>query len=198
MNIKAFSIFLLLTQVNTVASLVSQGEDSTLYFKLNGGTFSCDMVRNAANTRSLCAAGGPISGDVSTHCPATCGVTDSDMRFPVLLERPIGSGVYEDVWKQCSWVKKNPDETCAKCEKEGVRGTCVQTCSNCPPTMQRTPGPGGSSDLSNNGSHAWDIVVNNADPIPDVDTYDGKNFSSYNAPSVNKEGFVVFRARSTG
>ena len=49
-----------------------------------------------------------------------------------------------------------------------------------------------------NGSHAWDVVVNNADPIPDFDTYDGKNFSSYNAPSVNKEGFVVFRARSTG
>ena len=48
------------------------------------------------------------------------------------------------------------------------------------------------------GDEGWDIVVNNADSIPDVDTYDGKNFSSYNAPSVNKEGFVVFRARSTG
>jgi len=143
MNINAFSIFLLFTQVNTVASLVPQGEDSTLYFKLNGDTLSCEMVRNDANTASLCAAGNPISGYVSTHCPATCSmVTDSDMRFPVLLERPFGSGVYEDVWKQCSWVKKNPDKTCHRCEREGVRGTCIQTCSNCPPTTQPTPGTG--------------------------------------------------------
>ena len=45
---------------------------------------------------------------------------------------------------------------------------------------------------------SWKTVVNNAVPIPDVQGFHGKNFSSYNAPSVNKGGFVVFRARSTG
>jgi len=44
----------------------------------------------------------------------------------------------------------------------------------------------------------WDVIVNNADPIPDSPGFDGKNFSSYNAASVNTEGLVVFRARSTG
>ena len=44
----------------------------------------------------------------------------------------------------------------------------------------------------------WKIVVNNADPIPDAEGFQGKNFSSYNAASVNMGAFVVFRARSTG
>lgn len=41
----------------------------------------------------------------------------------------------------------------------------------------------------------WKTVVNNADAIPGNED---KTFSSYNAPSVNTDGFVVFRARSTG
>ena len=45
---------------------------------------------------------------------------------------------------------------------------------------------------------SWYTVVNNADPIPDKVDFDGKNFSSYNAASVNNDGLVVFRARSTG
>ena len=44
----------------------------------------------------------------------------------------------------------------------------------------------------------WDILVNNGYPVPDDDGFDGKNFSSYNAASVNTDGFAVFRARSTG
>ena len=131
MNIKAFSIFLIFTQVNTVSSAVSPREDSTLYFKLDGDTVSCDMVRNSV---SLCAEGGAISGYVYNHCPATCGATDdteseSDMRFSVLLEK---KGNYKNKWKQCDpWVSKDPKITCAKCEKEGVRETCPVTCSNC-------------------------------------------------------------------
>ncbi len=42
---------------------------------------------------------------------------------------------------------------------------------------------------------AWETVVNNASLIPNAG---GKTFSSYNQPSVNGKGFVVFRARSTG
>ena len=134
MNIKAFSIFLIFTQVNTVSSAPLR-EDSTLYFKLGGKTVSCDMVRNAGG--AVCAEGGAISGYVYNHCPATCGVTDdteseSDMRFSVLLEKPFGSGNYKNKWKQCDpWVSKDPEITCAKCEKEGVRETCPVTCSNC-------------------------------------------------------------------
>ena len=35
------------------------------------------------------------------------------------------------------------------------------------------------------------VVVNNADPIPDAEGFQGKNFSSYNAASVNMGAFVV-------
>lgn len=42
-------------------------------------------------------------------------------------------------------------------------------------------------------------VVNDADAIPEADgSSPTKNFSSYNPPSVSKNGLVVFRARSTG
>lgn len=40
----------------------------------------------------------------------------------------------------------------------------------------------------------WETVVNNADLVPTTD----KNFNSYNQPSINDAGLVVFRARSQG
>ena len=40
----------------------------------------------------------------------------------------------------------------------------------------------------------WETVVNNNDFVPGSDRY----FNSYNQPSVNSRGMVVFRARSTG
>ena len=40
----------------------------------------------------------------------------------------------------------------------------------------------------------WQTVVNNGDPVPGTT----KNFNSYNQPSVNDNGLVVFRARSQG
>lgn len=40
----------------------------------------------------------------------------------------------------------------------------------------------------------WQTVVNNGFTIPDGNT----NFSSYSQPSVNSQGTIVFRARSTG
>jgi hypothetical protein len=133
MNIKAFSIFLISTQVSEAALR----EDSTLYFRLDGNTVSCDMVRNSADTGSLCAQGGTIAGYVYNHCPTTCGGTfeaksESDMHFAVLLEKEFGSGNYNDVWKRCDpWVSKTPEITCNKCEKEGVKETCPETCFNC-------------------------------------------------------------------
>jgi hypothetical protein len=42
----------------------------------------------------------------------------------------------------------------------------------------------------------WQTVVNNADIIPNTDP--AKNFNSYNQPSINDAGLVVFRARSQG
>ena len=42
---------------------------------------------------------------------------------------------------------------------------------------------------------AWETVANNATAIPDAG---GKKFNSYNQPSVNGRGLVVFRARSKG
>jgi hypothetical protein len=42
----------------------------------------------------------------------------------------------------------------------------------------------------------WETVVNNADPVPTTDPV--KNFNSYNQPSINDAGLVVFRARSSG
>jgi len=41
----------------------------------------------------------------------------------------------------------------------------------------------------------WQVVVNNGFEIPDNP---GRFYNSYNPPSVNAGGFVVFRARSTG
>ena len=41
----------------------------------------------------------------------------------------------------------------------------------------------------------WRTVVNNGTAIPG---YPGRFFNSYNPPSVNARGLVVFRARSTG
>lgn len=40
----------------------------------------------------------------------------------------------------------------------------------------------------------WQTVVNNGDLVPNT----AKNFNSYNQPSINDAGLVVFRARSSG
>lgn len=42
----------------------------------------------------------------------------------------------------------------------------------------------------------WQTVANNGDMVPDDAA--GRPFNSYNPPSVNTEGFVVFRGRSRG
>ena len=42
---------------------------------------------------------------------------------------------------------------------------------------------------------SWSTVANNNDSIPGVE---GRTFNSYNAPSINAFGLVVFRARSRG
>ena len=45
----------------------------------------------------------------------------------------------------------------------------------------------------------WTVIVNNAFDIPESDLGSGsRQFNSYNPPSVNEAGLVVFRARSTG
>jgi hypothetical protein len=43
------------------------------------------------------------------------------------------------------------------------------------------------------GDFNWQVVVNNGVTVPG----DGRNFNSYNQPSLNIKGMVVFRARST-
>ena len=45
------------------------------------------------------------------------------------------------------------------------------------------------------GGFAWRKMVNNLDTLPETD---GKPFNSYNQPSINKAGILVFRARSKG
>jgi len=42
----------------------------------------------------------------------------------------------------------------------------------------------------------WETVVNNGDPIPTL--VPSKTFNSYNQPSINDAGLVVFRARAKG
>lgn len=42
----------------------------------------------------------------------------------------------------------------------------------------------------------WETVVNKNDPMPNSDT--GRTYNSFNQPSVNANGVVVFRARSRG
>lgn len=42
----------------------------------------------------------------------------------------------------------------------------------------------------------WEVVANNATEIPNTDPV--RYFNSYNPPSINNDGLVVFRARSTG
>ena len=77
------------------------------------------------------------------------------------------------------WEREGNKEYVPGCEGNGASSTqyCIMDPANC---------------------DQFQIVVNNAYGIPDVPPFDGKNFSSYNAPSLNKAGFVVFRARSTG
>eukprot|EP00804_Cyclotella_cryptica_P017878 CCRYP_001267-RD/>CCRYP_001267-RD protein AED:0.03 eAED:0.03 QI:6222/1/1/1/0.63/0.58/12/127/714 len=52
--------------------------------------------------------------------------------------------------------------------------------------------------VNDNYVSTWLTVVNNNNSIPDTEVYGGKYFGSYNAPSVNSFGLVVFRARSVG
>ncbi|KAL7521984.1 hypothetical protein ACHAWX_006680 [Stephanocyclus meneghinianus] len=52
--------------------------------------------------------------------------------------------------------------------------------------------------VKDNNVSTWLTVVNNDNSIPDTEQYGGKYFGSYNAPSVNSFGLVVFRARSVG
>ena len=56
------------------------------------------------------------------------------------------------------------------------------------PTWANTPG-------ALPESYAWQKVVNNFDLVPGTDS---KPFNSYNQPSVNASGLIVFRARSKG
>jgi hypothetical protein len=44
-------------------------------------------------------------------------------------------------------------------------------------------------------SYTWQKVVNNLNFVPGTDS---KPFNSYNQPSVNASGLIVFRARSKG
>ena len=44
----------------------------------------------------------------------------------------------------------------------------------------------------------WSTVVNNTISVPDDADPSQRNFNSYNQPSVNDAGYVVFRARSKG
>lgn len=52
-----------------------------------------------------------------------------------------------------------------------------------------------SAEEKHSDRFAWETVANNATVIPDAG---GKKFNSYNQPSVNGKGLVVFRARSKG
>lgn len=134
MNIKAFSVFLLFTKVDTVLSQICT--DSTLLFKLDGEAHSCET--HVQNNSTFCNLGGEISGNVTTHCPASCGLSDctgieSEMRFSVLLEQPFGSGNFVNKWKQCDWL--GIQNTCNRCAKEGVKETCPVSCLlGCPPS----------------------------------------------------------------
>jgi hypothetical protein len=47
----------------------------------------------------------------------------------------------------------------------------------------------------NQAAFDWRVVTDNTIDIPG---YDGRTLNSYNDPSVNSNGFVIFRARSTG
>ncbi|KAL7541279.1 hypothetical protein ACHAXR_010784 [Thalassiosira sp. AJA248-18] len=71
-------------------------------------------------------------------------------------------------------------------------------CGKPPKTLKngKTVLPGGTIHLA---CGSWETVVNNNDEIQDsAGEYDGTMFASYNAASVNRDGVVVFRARSTG
>ena len=58
-----------------------------------------------------------------------------------------------------------------------------------------TPAPTGASQPSG-PALTWSTVVDSSDPIPGVPGY--VRFNSFNQPSVNADGVVVFRARSRG
>ncbi|KAL3801388.1 hypothetical protein HJC23_006998 [Cyclotella cryptica] len=72
-----------------------------------------------------------------------------------------------------------------KLSKSGKTTTTTTTTAPTTPTTTTTPRP-------------WLTVVNNNNIIPDTDEFGERTFGSYNAPSVNSLGLVVFRARSIG
>jgi len=74
--------------------------------------------------------------------------------------------------------------------QSSASGWSVAGSKPAPPASRTQPATDGASlaELQ------WQTVVNNSFAIPDGKT----NFSSYSQPSVNSQGMVVFRARSTG
>ncbi len=61
--------------------------------------------------------------------------------------------------------------------------------------LEATAGPAAARE-STTSTFEWTTVVNNNDAMPGAPG--GRTFNSYNQPSVNRQGLVVFRARSRG
>ena len=67
--------------------------------------------------------------------------SESDARIQLRLEKPVGSGLYENRWKKCAWVLK---QNCAKrCSIPEVGRKCPLTCSDCTHMNDNEPKTGG-------------------------------------------------------
>ena len=105
---------------NTSVSCV----DSTLKFKLrkDGKLIKRDCVW-VKNRPYRC---NEYNGDIASHCPKTCNqcltCQDTTLRFMLQLNGKRRT-------RDCKWVKNSL--TNFRCDKEGVRETCQNTCGLC-------------------------------------------------------------------
>ncbi len=106
--------------------------DSPLRFRFKRKIYNCDIIRK--RNPDLCGESGTIPGDVSRHCPYSCGERDcvgkqSNVYFQVVLKK---NGKPRRVFKKCSWVNANNNAHCTKrCSKNGITATCPVSCSQC-------------------------------------------------------------------
>jgi len=115
-----------------------------------------------------------------------------------LLTKEVGAqlGVLDWIADLICWVPLFKLAFCDKCAEGGSNG---EDCDTNFKKDSNTVAPlGPQSGITSKPSHAfnWRMVANNNVPIPG--SGGERNYNSYNPPSVNTNGLVVFRARTKG
>lgn len=96
--------------------------DSELPFLVNSRKRKCSWVAQK-NTSMRC---GKARGEVSKHCPLTCGVCQEYACVDATKRFYLKNGNL----KSCAWVRRVNSLVDTRCSKEGVGLTCRASCEN--------------------------------------------------------------------